>query len=79
MRFRAAQPEIPVYLVSVRRSREVARHIAERTGIQHESPQVLVLRRGDVVATASHDAITSEFLAGLVANEPAANEGAREL
>ncbi|MBV9405367.1 MAG: bacillithiol system redox-active protein YtxJ [Acidobacteriaceae bacterium] len=67
MRFRTAQPEMPVYLVSVRRQREVARHIAERTGVRHESPQVLVLRRGNLVGAASHDEITAELLTHLTA------------
>jgi bacillithiol system protein YtxJ len=67
MQYRAAQPQIPIYLVSVRRRREVSRHIAEQTGIQHESPQLIVLRRGEVIATASHDDITAETISGFVA------------
>lgn len=73
LRFRNAQPDAPVYLVSVRRRREVARHIADRTGVRHESPQILVLRRGNVVGAASHDEITAELLASLVASEYAEN------
>ena len=69
MRFREAQPAIPVYLVSVRRRRDVARHIAERTGVQHESPQILVFRQGEVVGAASHDEITSELLTSLTGGE----------
>src|SRR5579875_3258690 len=61
MRFRTAQPDARIYLVSVRRRRDVARHIAERTGIRHESPQIVVLRRGTVIAAASHDEITAEL------------------
>ncbi len=69
MRFCEAQPEAPVYLVSVRRRRDVARHIAEQTGVRHESPQILVLRRGNLVGAASHDQITAELLASLVESE----------
>jgi bacillithiol system protein YtxJ len=61
-RFREAQPDAPVFLISVRRQREIARHVAQKTGVQHETPQVLVLRRGAVVGSASHDAITAELL-----------------
>ncbi len=64
--FCADQPEIPVYLVSVRRRRDVARHIEERTGVRHESPQILVLRRGEVVAAASHDDISAESLVSML-------------
>ncbi len=58
MRLRAEQPELPIYLISVRRRRDVARLIEERTGVRHESPQVLVLRHGKAVASASHDDVT---------------------
>ncbi len=64
--FCADQPDVPVYLVSVRRSRDVARHIADRTGVRHESPQILVLRRGQVVAAASHDDISVESLTSML-------------
>jgi bacillithiol system protein YtxJ len=66
LRYQSSQPDVPVYLISVRRRREVSRHIADQTGIQHESPQIIVLRRGAVVASASHDEITSEAIAAFV-------------
>jgi bacillithiol system protein YtxJ len=70
MQYRSAQPDVPIYLVSVRRRREVSSHIAEQTGIQHESPQVIVLRRGEIVAWGSHDEITAETLAAFVEKQP---------
>ena len=66
-RFREAQPDAPVFLISVRRQRDLARHVAQKTGVQHESPQILVLRRGEVVGSASHDEITAELLSHYVA------------
>lgn len=69
MRFRKAQPDALVFLVSVRRACDVARHIAERTGVRHESPQIVVLRRGVVVAAASHDEITAELLSSVFGSE----------
>src|SRR5437763_7887807 len=50
MQYRSAQPDVPLYLVSVRRRRDVSRYIADQTHIGHESQQLLVLRRGEVVA-----------------------------
>jgi bacillithiol system protein YtxJ len=61
-----------VYLISVRRQRDIARHVAEFTGVQHESPQVVIMRRGDVLAAASHDAITAEWIAMNVASQSTA-------
>ena len=62
MRLRTEQPELPLYLVSVRRRRDVARLIEERTGVRHESPQILVLRHGRVVGSASHDDVTASAI-----------------
>jgi len=66
MHYRSAQPDIPMYLISVRRRREVSRYIAEQTGIQHESPQIIVLQRGQVVATVSHDEVTADAISAFV-------------
>ena len=62
MQLRTEQPHLPLYLISVRRRRDVARFIEERTGIRHESPQVIVLRSGAVVASASHDDVTASAI-----------------
>src|SRR4051794_40817037 len=66
MQFFASQPEPPMYLISVRRRRDVARYLAERTGVLHESPQVVVMRKGAVLAAASHDEITTSWLDSVV-------------
>jgi|SRR5579863_588856 len=65
-RFYESQPDAPIYLVSVRRQRDIARHVAQCTGIRHESPQVVILRNGGVLAAASHEEITAEWLASAV-------------
>lgn len=62
MKFFAAQPQSPLYLVSVRKRRDVAQYIATHTGVQHESPQIVVLRRGKLVGDASHDGVTATLL-----------------
>ena len=50
----------PVSLVDVAAAPQLSRAIAERTGVRHESPQVLVLRDGQVTWSASHRAITAD-------------------
>lgn len=42
--------------------REVSDAIAERTGVRHKSPQVIVVRNGDVIAHASHGDITAAWI-----------------
>lgn len=51
-----------ISLVIVQRARELSRRVAEQTGIQHESPQAIVLRNGGVVWSASHFDITTEAI-----------------
>lgn len=49
-----------VALVEVQSSRDISREIAVSTGIEHESPQVIILRNGKPVWDASHWDITKE-------------------
>jgi bacillithiol system protein YtxJ len=60
-RFRAANPELPLYMVCVRTERDLSRAIAQRVHVEHASPQVIVLRGGSVLCEASHDGINGEF------------------
>ena len=52
-----------ISLVVVQNAREVSRRVAEQTGIQHESPQAIILRNGQAVWSASHFDITAEAVA----------------
>jgi bacillithiol system protein YtxJ len=61
--FLRTRPELPAYIVHVRSERPLSQQIAERSGIQHESPQLIVLRSGAPVWSASHREITAEALA----------------
>ena len=55
-----------VALLEVQRSRELSQEIEDRLGVVHESPQVIVLRNGQVVWNASHFRITADAVAGAV-------------
>jgi bacillithiol system protein YtxJ len=57
------QPEIPIFLVDVLSQRPLSQVVAVRLGIQHESPQAIVLRRGTPCWHASHYDVTAEALA----------------
>lgn len=65
-RFAAERPDLPIYLLDVITSRGLAREVQERTGIRHESPQVVVFRAGDPTWHGSHRAVTREALARAV-------------
>lgn len=49
-----------VALIDVSRFHAITSAVAERTRVRHESPQVLILRRGQATWSASHFAITAE-------------------
>lgn len=74
--FAAGRPESAGLFVKVevQRSRELSNAIAERTGVRHQSPQVLLLRGGRVLWHESHWRITASALAEAeaVAGETAA-------
>jgi bacillithiol system protein YtxJ len=65
-RFRLKHPGVPIHILHVIRDRPVSMKIAEMTGVRHESPQILIFRNGEVVASASHGSITEARLAAIV-------------
>jgi len=60
--FIASHPAVPVYTILVRQDRELSQQIAALTGVRHESPQVILLRKGVAIASASHQDVTADFL-----------------
>ena len=61
--FRKQFPDVPAMFVDVVADRNTARGIADRCGVRHESPQVILFERGRAVWHAAHDAITAASLA----------------
>ena len=55
-----------VALVEVQRARALSTEIESRLGVAHESPQVIILSKGQVVWSASHFKITTEAVADAV-------------
>ncbi|HEX6909160.1 MAG TPA: bacillithiol system redox-active protein YtxJ [Longimicrobium sp.] len=53
-RFLELNPDAPVYTVDVHDAAETSRYLAEKTGIEHQSPQVIVARGGRPQWHASH-------------------------
>jgi bacillithiol system protein YtxJ len=65
-----------VALVEVQRARGLSAEIENRLGVRHESPQVIVLRNGQVVWDASHFKITSGAVADAVSKASETREAA---
>ncbi len=47
----------PVYYLDLLQHRDISAEIAQRYGVQHQSPQVLLIRNGECVYHASHENI----------------------
>jgi bacillithiol system protein YtxJ len=54
--------ELPIYYLDLITYRNLSNLIAERFGIQHESPQLIVIKNGEVVYHASHLSISVKSL-----------------
>lgn len=70
-RYLAEHPDENAVVVIVQHSRDVSNHIAQVTGVRHESPQAMLVARGRVLWHASHGSITAQSMAG--ARSDAAN------
>ena len=58
-------------LVEIQNARDLSDEITERTGVTHESPQVIVLRNGRASWHASHWRISMNRLAGALTSAAA--------
>lgn len=48
------------YIIEVKSQRKFSNYIAKKTGVRHESPQLIVMNNGEVFWHASHSAIYPE-------------------
>jgi bacillithiol system protein YtxJ len=55
-----------IALVEVQRAPSLSNEIEQRLGLRHESPQIIVLRNGQIVWDASHFKITADAVADAV-------------
>src|SRR5438105_14595851 len=55
--------ELPVGMITVQTARAVSNEIEARTGVEHETPQVFIIRDGKVLWAASHGQIKAEAVA----------------
>lgn len=61
---RAATPQgIAFYYLDLLRHRELSNTIAEQFHVQHQSPQVLLISKGDCVYEESHNGISMDEIA----------------
>lgn len=72
--FAAGHLAVPVYLLDVIAQRQLARHLAERLGVRHQSPQVILVRDGRAVWHASHYRVSAERIESALADARAPHQ-----
>lgn len=50
--------EFPIYYLDLIRYRSISNHLADKFGVIHESPQLLIIENGDCVFDCSHSDIS---------------------
>jgi bacillithiol system protein YtxJ len=60
--FAAGHPEVPVYQVDVVEGKDLSSEVAVRLGVDHQSPQVIVVRNGKPAWNGSHFRISARIL-----------------
>ncbi|HMB41067.1 MAG TPA: bacillithiol system redox-active protein YtxJ [Balneolaceae bacterium] len=48
---------VDFYIIEVRAQRKLSDRIAQKTGVRHESPQLILIKNGEALWNASHSAI----------------------
>lgn len=62
VKFLDTHPDRKIYKVRVIEDRSVSDYIEDATGVRHASPQILVLRSGEVAWMGSHFGVTAEAI-----------------
>lgn len=60
------QGDMPVYYLDLLTYRPISNRIAEQFGVQHQSPQIIIIKDGKAVYNASHADIDASTVADLV-------------
>ncbi|TFB25072.1 bacillithiol system redox-active protein YtxJ [Filobacillus milosensis] len=58
--------EVPSYIIHIQENRDLSDYVAEYFGIKHESPQVFLIKNGEVIFDASHWNVTAKKLEKVV-------------
>lgn len=49
---------VPIYYLDLIKFKDFSNLIAEKTGVEHESPQLILIKNGEVLYSASHTSIS---------------------
>ena len=58
--------KVAVYLINVLENREISNNVSARFNVQHESPQILLIKNGKSIGNASHWEVSIETINGWI-------------
>jgi len=58
------ETEVPVYFLDLLSYRAISNQIAVHYGVEHESPQILLIKKGKCVGNASHNFVSVNTVQG---------------
>jgi monothiol bacilliredoxin len=60
--------KVPVYFLDLLKYRELSAEIAVKYGVEHQSPQILVIKKGKCIYSASHSEISVPDIESAITN-----------
>ena len=54
--------KIPAYFLDLRKFRDVSDYVESHFGVKHESPQILLIKKGECIYSTSHNLITADSI-----------------
>lgn len=60
--------KVPVYLLDILKYRHLSDKLSKMYSIQHESPQVLVIKNGKCIYSSSHSDISAQEIRSFISN-----------
>ena len=57
---------IEIFYLDLITYRDISNHIATHFGIVHQSPQIIVIQNGNVVQSASHESVSTDFIESII-------------
>lgn len=63
--YQVPNEQMPLYYLDLLNYRDISNEIASRYAVHHQSPQVVVIKNGMAIYSASHESINAEIVARL--------------
>lgn len=63
-----SEKKVPTYFLDILKHRDLSNKLAETYNLQHESPQILVIKNGKCIYSATHSEISAPDISAAILN-----------